>query len=117
MEASTVISNLPRLALAAILIYGAFSRVTRGAYTPRWYAYQCERQPDDGSLPALLVPVMDLGLATLLLLPGQGFRHSGALIFMVMQSIGLLMQISGGRNWTGDAFLLGLGALTAVRFE
>lgn len=105
---------LPCLTLASILVYGAFSRLSHGVYTPQWYAYQCERQHDDGSLAALLVPVMDLGLAMFLLLPGRRSRLGAASAFVLMQSIGLVMQISVGRDWTGDVLLLGLGALAAV---
>ena len=111
---SVNISYSPCLTLAGILVYGAFSRLSHGIYTPQWYAYQCERQPDDGSPAALLVPVMDIGLATLLVLPKRRSRVSAASVFVLMQSIGLAMQISVGKDCTGDALLLGLGVLAAV---
>lgn len=37
------ISALPRLVLSILLFYSSFSRLTAGAYTPTYYAYQCAR--------------------------------------------------------------------------
>ena len=106
--------QLPTLTLCCILLYGAVSRLTHGRHTPQFYAYQCERQPDDGSLTSMIVPAMDLTIATTLLLPGRWSRVSGAVIFVLMQSLGIAMQISAGKDWTGDTLLVSLGVLAVA---
>ncbi|CAN8097980.1 unnamed protein product [Discula destructiva] len=44
-----------------LLLYGSFSRLTHGRYTPAMYAYQLDRAPDNAS--TRLVPFGDLAFA------------------------------------------------------
>ena len=62
----------------------------------------------------MIVPAMDLTIATTLLLPGRWSRVSGAVIFVLMQSLGIAMQISAGKDWTGDTLLVSLGVLAVA---
>lgn len=111
------LKSLPVLTLSILLYYGAISRLTHGTFTPQIYAYQTYRQPDDNSIPGLVVPYIDLFQGTLLLLPSRTTRASAAAVFMVMQGIGLVMQVQAGKSWGPDVLLLllGVGALQGAR--
>jgi hypothetical protein len=111
---SISLSRLPAITLALICFYGAFSRLTHGVYTPQFYAYQSYRLPDDGSPAAAITPVMDIAIGTMLLLPRRRIRVGAAVSFLVLQSIGLGMQVQAGKDWTGDAVMIVLGLLAAV---
>jgi hypothetical protein len=106
------LARLPPLALAAFLYYGAFSRLTHGAYTPQFYAYQTDRYPDDGSPVATAAPIMDLAVGSLLLAPRQRVRFWGAVGFVCMHSVGLVMQLRSGKDYSGDALWMGVGVLS-----
>lgn len=106
------LSKIPPLALASFLFYGAFSRLTHGVYTPRFYAYQTERYPDDGSPVAIAAPILDLSIGSFLLAPRRGLRFWGAVGFVTMHSIGLVMQVRTAQDWSGDAFWMALGILS-----
>jgi hypothetical protein len=105
---------IPFLLLSCILFYGAFSRLTHGIYTPQFYAYQIDRQPDDGSSTALVVPVMDMILGTMMVLPYPRARIAAAAAFVVFQGIGLVMRVKEGKDVLGDVGLLVVGLVVAV---
>jgi hypothetical protein len=106
------LARIPPLALASFLYYGAFSRLTHGAYTPRFYAYQTDRYPDDGSPVAIAAPIFDLTIGSCLLAPRRRLRFWGAVGFVCLHSMGLVMQISSGKDLSGDAVWMGVGLLS-----
>jgi len=114
MPPTPTLARPPIYALTSFLFLGAFSRLTHGVYTPRYYAYQTYRQPDDGSVVSMIVPVLDITLGLLLLLaPQRSARRTGAAItFVVMQTLGLVMQFSAGKDFLGDVVLLALAIAT-----
>ncbi|KAJ7613566.1 hypothetical protein FB45DRAFT_1036493 [Roridomyces roridus] len=57
------------LAVAGINFTGAFSRLTSGAHTPEWYAYQIARAPNDAGTMSACIPFVDITLGVLLLPP------------------------------------------------
>lgn len=95
------------LAVSSITYIGAFSRITSGRYTPRFYAYQVDRAPNDAS--TRLIPVVDLSLGTLTVLPAT--RPYGLLGCFVLYSVGIILRLKEGKNATGDIALGALGGL------
>ncbi|KAK1760025.1 hypothetical protein QBC47DRAFT_118141 [Echria macrotheca] len=92
-----MLHRVPTYALVALTYLGAFSRLTHGRYTPRFYQYQLERAPDDSSTQ--LVPVMDITLGTLLLFDRT--RIAAAALCAFFQLVGFVLQLrKGGQAWT-----------------
>ena len=102
------------LALSAVLFYGAFSRLTHGVYTPRWYAYQISKQPDDGSTVATMVPMMDISLGALCLVPQRRAKVVAAIMVVAMLLYGISLMVSHGEEWVRTASLCALSTLTVV---
>lgn len=96
------LSTLTSLALSGLLYYGAFSRLTHGEYTPRFYAHQIARQPDDGSATAMMVPWVDVLLATLMLCGSRGAKRWTAVVAGVAQALGILVVPKRGLNVKPD---------------
>jgi len=99
-----MMNQLPKYSLIALTYLGAFSRLTHGRYTPRFYQYQLERAPDDNPL----IPIMDLTLGTLLAI--EKTRVVAAGLCVVFQTLGVVLQLrKRGQAWT-DA----MGVLLAL---
>ena len=110
----TSLSALPSLALGGILYYGAFSRLTHGAHTPDFYAYQVARLPDDGSTAATALPILDLVLGSLLVLGRRRVRRWAAAAFVGLQGVGVYMLFKDGKDVTPDLGLVALGGLAVL---
>ncbi|KAJ7605560.1 hypothetical protein FB45DRAFT_1069225 [Roridomyces roridus] len=109
------------LAVAGINFTGAFSRLTSGAHTPEWYAYQIARAPNDAGTMSACIPFVDITLGVLLLPPQT--RVVAAAMTSVLFSIGvgkldrnrqagfepIGKRMVEGKTWGVDALLLGLG--------
>lgn len=93
--------------ITAVTYLGAFTRFTHGCYTPRFYAYQIDRAPDDASTRA--VPYVDTLLATLTLVPAA--RPFALLMCVVFQGIGIIMRVREGKNPAPDAALCSVAAV------
>ncbi|KAJ0421192.1 hypothetical protein BJY00DRAFT_112611 [Aspergillus carlsbadensis] len=98
----SLLKRLPLYALSGILFLGAFSRFTHGVYTSAWYAYQEYHSPDDGSAVARIILVIDAIAALLIAGPSRKPRLYAAGFALVMFSIGLVMQVSAGKEYLGD---------------
>jgi hypothetical protein len=70
--------NLAQLPLTLLLFYGSVSRLTHGAYTPGFYAFQIARMPDDGSATASAVPLGDLTLGLAMLAAPRRWKWRAA---------------------------------------
>ncbi|KAF7300754.1 hypothetical protein MKEN_01300500 [Mycena kentingensis (nom. inval.)] len=70
------------LALCGITAVGGFSRLTSGAYTPGYYAYQTARAPNDN----LILPIIDFTLLALLVY--KNTRKYAAGVLGVMCGVG-----------------------------
>ena len=119
MESLTQLSmeylpRLPTFLLGLILSYGAFSRLTHGSYTPRFYKYQTSRQPDDGSVAARLPIVMDLVLAPYLMFGSPAHRSVASIVFAAAQTFGIFKALNSGLDWTLDGAMLVLGVLGVI---
>ena len=104
-----------QLPLTALCLTGAFSRLTHGAYTPAFHAYQTARQPDDGSATALIVPLVDLTLAGALVLGPRAWKRGAAALAGFAQGAGAVGLVLG-KGWAvtevwGDVLVLGMCAL------
>lgn len=88
-------------AMTVITYLGGFSRFTHGRYTPRFYAYQLDRAPDNASTRA--VPVMDVILATLTL-PAETRAYALAACAF-FQGVGIAMRLREGKNPAPDLAL------------
>lgn len=114
----SILSTLPSIVLSGLLSYGAFSRLTHGQYTPRFYAYQIARQPDDGSATAMIVPWVDI-LLVILLLRGdrgvnRGVKRWTAVVAGVAQAFGILIVLKKGLDIKPDLLVLALCIAAAV---
>lgn len=96
------------LAIAGVLYYGAFSRITHGQYTPDFYAYQLDRAPDDDS--TVLLPYIDSLLASACLFPLT--RRIGLLFALLFFGYGVWVRFQAGQDLGYDAALFG-GAVVA----
>lgn len=94
-------------AVAFINYLGAFSRLTSGRYTPGFYSYQLDRAPNDDS--TRLVPVVDITLATLTLIPGT--RIYGLLGSVLLYYVGIFVRLMAHKDATKDIALGALGLL------
>lgn len=92
------------LETASLVLLGAFSRFTHGAYTPQYYAYQEYHQPDDGSTVAKIVPIMDVVLGSMLLV--RKTRVFAAIVVDLFMVFGLIMQISAGKSFEVDLVMV-----------
>ncbi|KFH46496.1 hypothetical protein ACRE_026630 [Hapsidospora chrysogenum ATCC 11550] len=94
-------------AVVIILFIGAFSRFTHGRFTPRFYAYQLDRAPDDAS--TRVIPFMDTLLGTLNLFPAtRAYALAACVLF---QSFGIVVRVRQGKSLIWD---LALYTVTAV---
>lgn len=108
------LDKLPPYALAAVALLGAFSRFTHGQYTPVWYAFQEYHKPDDGSVGAKFVPIIDTLVGLSLILGRQRLKFSAACISLVSFTIGLAMQVQSGKKFAGDVALVILGVAAVI---
>lgn len=97
----TIPGLIALLILVTVTLLGGFTRFTHGRYTPGFYAYQLDRAPDDGSTRFL--PYLDFAVAALLVFPGT--RGVGAMLFSVMQFIGVVMRVREDKNAAPDLAL------------
>lgn len=94
------------LLMAAFLYYGSISRLTSGRYTSQHlYQYQTERAPNDDSVQAWSIPLMDATLATCLLRTGRT-RGVAAFISVAFFALGVAMRLNEGKDWQVDAMLM-----------
>lgn len=98
-----------------ILLYGAFSRLTHGAHTPSFYAYQIARAPDDGGSAAQLIPLVDVTLAVGMCVPVS--RRWATRLNVLFNSIGVLAMLGKGAGWEVrlDVGLTALAGLSAYQ--
>lgn len=104
-----MIETAALIAVTSITYLGAFSRFTHGRYTPAFHRYQVDRAPDDAS--TRYIPVMDLTLATLLVIPST--RTAAALLATAFQGIGLAMRIKQRKPLMKDLTLAATTAFVA----
>jgi hypothetical protein len=88
------------LALSSYLLYGAFSRLTHGVYTPSRYEYQIDRSPDDGSTLARIIPCMDILFGSMVLWPRT--RRAGAAMVTIIMALGIYMRKLEGKDVLAD---------------
>ncbi|KAL5337448.1 hypothetical protein BJX70DRAFT_369421 [Aspergillus crustosus] len=100
------LKSLPIYALSSIVFLGAFSRFTHGIYTPQWYAFQEYHSPDDGSTAAVLTPFIDTLVGVALVFGGRKARRSAAVTSLLFFVLGLVMQVTAGKEFWGDVSLV-----------
>lgn len=102
------------VSLALLIYYGSASRFSGGATsTAAFYNYQVERSPDDGSVTARIIPVVDLLVATAILRPGLSRKI--ATCFVALTIGGLAVQrAAGGLPCRADVVQAVWAAATAV---
>lgn len=93
---TTIPSNIFVYATAALVFTGAFSRITHGQFTPRYYAYQEYHQPDDGSRTAQIVPLMDAVLGSMLFVGRT--KVFAAILIDIFMVIGFIVQMIAGKR-------------------
>lgn len=93
--------------ITVVTYLGGFSRFTHGRFTPRFYAYQLDRAPDDASTRA--VPYIDITLATLTVVDVT--RPYALLACAAFQGIGLLLRAREGKNPAPDLVLCSMAAV------
>ncbi|KAE8164480.1 hypothetical protein BDV40DRAFT_310940 [Aspergillus tamarii] len=104
-----MLSRLPTLSiyiLSFVVLLGAFSRFTHGAYTPGWYAFQEYHAPDDGSTLAMITPIMDSVVGFTLLFGTRTSRYYAAAVSLIFFIMGLAMQVLAGKDYQGDVALV-----------
>lgn len=106
---SSLIKHISVSLLSVILFLGAFSRFSHGKFVPWWYAFQIYHAPDDGSTVAIITPYVDLLISLVLLFGKQILRVAAAVISLFFFVIGLVMQMSAGKNYMGDVALVVVG--------
>ena len=112
-----MLSRLPTLSiyiLSFVVLLGAFSRFTHGAYTPGWYAFQEYHAPDDGSTLAMITPIMDSVVGFTLLFGTRTSRYYAAAVSLIFFIMGLAMQVLAGKDYQGDVALVVLAATAVV---
>lgn len=97
----TVPGIIALLVLIGVALVGGFSRFTHGKHTPGFYAYQLDRAPDNAATRFL--PYLDFAMAALLVLPST--RGAGAVLFSVMQFIGVVVRTREDKNAAPDLAL------------
>ncbi|KAJ7579679.1 hypothetical protein C8J56DRAFT_280865 [Mycena floridula] len=103
--------NLSPNLLSAHLFYGCLSRLTSGtssALTPSFYEFQLSRAPNDQTVQAWTIPLIDAALATALLFPGRP-RRWGSVLVLGFLSLGVVMRVSEGKDWAPDGLLAAWG--------
>lgn len=111
---ASLFARLPVYALSFVALLGGFSRFTHGVYTPQWYAFQEYHAPDDGSGVAIITPIVDTVIGFTLLFGSRAMKIPAAIISVLFFTIGLIMQLQAGKEYLGDAALVGLGAIATV---
>jgi hypothetical protein len=101
------LSALPRLLLSTLLFYSSFSRLTAGAYTPTYYAYQCARHSGHD------VPIgsCDMLLGTLLLSKYTRFWAAVLATTFFTAPIVEGLKTRGLEGVVGDGLYFCLGAI------
>lgn len=95
--------------VTSITYLGAFSRFTHGRFTPRFYAYQIDRAPDNAS--TRVVPYIDVTLATLTLFATT--RPIALLICTGFQAFGITLRLREGKDMTPDVALCAIAAVAS----
>ncbi|KIY02340.1 uncharacterized protein Z520_02478 [Fonsecaea multimorphosa CBS 102226] len=113
---AAALKTAPVYVLASVVLLGAFSRFTHGAYTPTWYAFQEYHLPDDNSTVARLTPVIDM-LVGLTLLFGRTRTPKllAASLSLFFFTAGLAMQVQKGKQYTGDVALVVVAVAAVAR--
>ncbi|OAA59774.1 hypothetical protein SPI_05972 [Niveomyces insectorum RCEF 264] len=112
-----MLGDLALAATVGVTYLGAFGRLTRGRYTPAFYAYQLDRAPDDAS--TRFVPYVDATLGTLLLFATT--RPAAAFLCACFQGIGIVLRVRDGKSAAPDLALFSaavvafLGSIGLVR--
>lgn len=82
----------------AMTLVGGFTRLTHGRYTPRFYAYQLDRAPDNAS--TWLIPYVDLTMAAMLIY--HPTRSVAAMLCSLFQFYGLVMRVKEDKDTATD---------------
>ncbi|OAL29141.1 hypothetical protein AYO20_09294 [Fonsecaea nubica] len=112
---STALKTVPVYVLASVVLLGAFSRFTHGAYTPIWYAFQEYHLPDDGSAAATVTPVIDTLVGFTLLFGVRAVKLLAASLSLLFFTAGLAMQVHAGKQYKGDVALVVLAVAAVAR--
>ena len=108
------LQDLSVVVFASICFVGAASRLTHGQIFPRFYEYQIDHAPDDGSTQATLIPLMDIVIGL-----GVFWRPTRLLALALgtfFIGMGAYLQFSSGKEYFLDMSHLGLG-LQAIRYN
>ena len=108
-----LIQDVVVYAFAGICFIGAFTRLTHGKFLPAFYEYQIDHAPDDGSIQAKAIPLMDIliGLGTL----WRPTKLLALILGTFFVAIGAYFQFSSGKQYFLDMSHLALG-LQAIRY-
>ncbi|KAJ4424896.1 hypothetical protein N0V82_000399 [Gnomoniopsis sp. IMI 355080] len=97
------IGSLALVIMVTLLLYGSFSRLTHGRYTPTFYDYQLDRAPDNAS--TRLIPFGDLVFAAGLMYPPT--RAVAASLCALFMFGGVLHRTVGeGKNAASDLAMM-----------
>ncbi|KAL2841689.1 hypothetical protein BJY01DRAFT_249449 [Aspergillus pseudoustus] len=100
-------ADIPIYTLSFILLLGAFSRFTHGAYTPGFYAFQEYHVPqDDSSISSRVIPFCDALVGLTLPFAGGRWRlfSIGSAFFTF--TFGMGIQVANGKDFGGDLALV-----------
>lgn len=113
-QALSYLLQIPTVSLSALLILGAASRLSNGRFAPRaFYRYQTERLPNDKSIAARTLPIIDTFLGICLLYGGDAKRWAS--VFVLLGTIlGLAVQLRKGGDAAPDVLLAGLALANLV---
>lgn len=109
-----LLTTLPIYILSFIVLLGAFSRFTHGEYTPEWYAFQEYHAPDDGSIVAIITPIIDTIVGLTLLFGTRTLRLFASVVSLMFFAMGLAMQVQAGKEYNGDMALIVVAAVAAA---
>ena len=105
-------SSLFSYILASIILLGAFSRFTKGRFTPWFHDYQQYHHPDDGTSTATMIPIIDSLVGSMILL--QRTRFLAVLVADAFMIVGMLMQINAAKHFEVDVVMVSIATLAAL---
>jgi uncharacterized membrane protein len=111
---ATIGARVPAYLLSSVILLGAVSRFTHGAYTPRFYAWQEYHAPDDGSAVAKFTPIIDTMLGLTILLGTRSLRLAASSVSLGFIVIGLVIQLTAEKDYTWDIALVLLATFAVV---
>jgi hypothetical protein len=102
------------LSLAGLFYYGSASRLTNGATsTATFYAYQNARKPNDGTMSARILPVVDILFAVAI--QRRGRSRTVATSLVALSFVGVMIQrMSEGLSYQADALQAIWAVATAI---